>query len=239
MLDEEKEDTTLDLNIDDLFKDPEETVTETDNQVDNSEESSDDTNVMTEAVTKRINTVRRKTEIETQDRIAKELGYNSYAELQKAKEKDLLKNAGLDEEEVASVVEKIVEKRIAEDPRFKRLEEIEAQEKNNFVNSQLKEINKLAGTKYSSIEELPQDTLSLWEKTGNLKQAYLATQGEALLNRDLSYKQSGSLAHLASPGNSPTGSKVRALTEEEKAIYRSVMPDITDEELSKKTVNIK
>ena len=94
MLDEEKEDTTLDLNIDDLFKDPEETVTETDNQVDNSEESSDDTNVMTEAVTKRINTVRRKTEIETQDRIAKELGYNSHAELQKAKEKDLLKNAG-------------------------------------------------------------------------------------------------------------------------------------------------
>jgi len=87
--------------------------------------------------------VRKKTESETQDKVAKELGYENDADLQKANEKKLLKDAGLDEEDITGVVNKLVEQRIANDPRFKKIEELEAIERNNFVNTQLKEINNL------------------------------------------------------------------------------------------------
>lgn len=227
---------TLDFDIDDLFRDDEQPVSDSSDQT--SDTTNNDTD-MTKAVSERINVVRRKTEKETQDRIAKDLGYESYEDLQKAKEKKLIKDAGLDEDDISGVVEQIVNKRIAEDPRMKKLEEYEAQEKNKFVTSQLDEINKLIGNNtYKSVEELPKDTLKLWETTGNLKQAFLATQGESLLVKSRSSQMNGSTNHLADPSNGTTGKKARHLNEEEKAIWRSVMPDITEEELSKKTVDV-
>lgn len=225
---------TLDINIDDLFKDP--SMDETDNQDTQLNETEQEKNIMTEAVSNRIKSVKKKTEAETQDRIAKELGYESYAELQKANEKKLLKDAGYDDEDINNVVNQLLEKRLASDPRLKKLEEYEEREKSNFVISQLKEINSLAGSNYTSIDQLPKDTLKLWEKTGNLKQAYLATEGESLLNKRA---KGSTLSHLADTSNSGVGAKKRALTEEEKDIWRSVIPDITDEELSKKMVDIK
>lgn len=228
---EDDNNNELNISIDDLFRDPEP-------EVQPREETSEEPQPnMTKAVSERINTVRRKTEAETQDRIAKELGYDSYEAMQKANEQKMLRDAGLDEEEIGAVVEKLVQKRLAEDPRLKKLEEIEANEKANFVTAQLKEINEL-GNNFASIDELPKETLDMWEKIGDLKQAYLATQGEALLKRRYSNQDKGSLRHLASPDQSSVGTKTRKLTESEKAIWRSVMPDITEEELSKKTMTI-
>ncbi len=226
-----EENDELNISIDDLFKDPEPEVQP---QETTSEESEPN---MTKAVSERINTVRKKTEAETQEKIAKELGYDSYQAMQKANEQKMLRDAGLDEEEIGAVVEKLVQKRLAEDPRLKKLEQIEANEKANFVTAQLKEINKL-GNNFASIDELPKETLDMWEKIGDLKQAYLATQGEALLNRRYANQDKGSLKHLASPDQSNVGTKARKLTESEKAIWRSVFPDITEEELSKKTMTI-
>ena len=226
-----EENDELNISIDDLFKDPEPEVQP---QETTSEESEPN---MTKAVSERINTVRKKTETETQEKIAKELGYDSYQAMQKANEQKMLRDAGLDEEEIGAVVEKLVQKRLAEDPRLKKLEQIEANEKANFVTAQLKEINKL-GNNFASIDELPKETLDMWEKIGDLKQAYLATQGEALLNRRYANQDKGSLKHLASPDQSNVGTKARKLTESEKAIWRSVFPDITEEELSKKTMTI-
>ncbi len=234
---------TLNINIDDLFKDPvaeEPEVLETVENHNTPETKANEPTEQTKAVSERINEVRRKTESETQEKIARELGYENYADMRKAKEKKLLEDAGLDEDDIKEVVEKLVAQRLADDPRMKKLEEIEAKDKATFVNSQLKEINTLTGTNFTSIEQLPKDTLDLWAKTGNLKQAYLATQGEAIiLKNNAAAKNTSSLAHLASAGsNSNTHTKSRLLNEEEKAIWRSVMPDITDDELSKKTVDI-
>lgn len=237
--DETNSNETLDIDIDDLFKDTEETGTsKTETGTDNTET---DKEIMTKAVSNRINEVKKKTETDTQNKIARELGYNDYTELQKANEHKMLKEAGLDADdtEISAVVDKLVTKRLAEDPRFKRLEEFEASQKNQFVISQLKEINKLIGSdKYTGVDQLPQETLKLWEQTGNLKQAYLATEGEKLLMQSINNKNNGSLSHLADSSNSGVKSKSRGLTEEEKAIYRSVMPDITEDELNKKTIDI-
>lgn len=224
---ENNKDDTLDFNVDDLF----------DVQIEPSEpttELTDDN--LTKAMSDRINTVRKKTESETQDKIAKELGYENYADFQKAKEQDLLKEHGLDEEEITSVVNKLVEQRMSNDPRFKKLEELEALEKTKFVETQLREINTIAGTNYKQVTELPKDTLEAWEKLGDLSQAFYATHGAKLIGQKAN--RSSSTSHMAEGGGSSVGTKRRLLTEEEKAIYRMVNPDLTEEELSKKTKDI-
>lgn len=232
---DEKEKDTLDFDIDDLFKDPEETQTsDKENEADTKTEPSE----MTKAVSNRINEVKIKTERDTKDAIAKELGYDSYEALQKSKERDILKEAGLNDEDIEPIIQKLVDKRFAEDPRMKRLEEIEAKEKAIFVKDQLKDINKFAGTNFKDVKELPNEVLVMWEKTGNLKQAYLAVQGEAIISKSLAGNHNGSLAHLANPGTNGTGVKERPLTEEEKDIWRMTIPDITEEELNKKTMPI-
>lgn len=222
-----------DISIEDLFKDEEsiDVLPEIDEQNIEKDDGKDD---MTETMRKRINKVKSS----TKDAVAKELGYASYEEMSKANEKRLLSEAGLDEPEIEAVVEKLLQKRLSDDPRLKKLEEYEEQEKLRFVSSQLGEVNKLFGTSYKSVEQLPEDTLSLWEKTGNLKQAYLATNGESFIQKTKSVVENGDTNHLREVDNKMKG-KTRSLTEAEKDIWRSIIPNITDEELSKKTINIK
>ena len=226
------------FNIDDLFKDSDSDDIDIDTDSTTIEEQENqDKNEMTKAMSNRINEVRHKTEVETQNKIAKDLGYESYDAMIKAQEKKELQDAGYDDAEAEATINKIIEKRLANDPRLKRLEEYENRDKEKFVQGQLNEINKLTGSNFTDISQLPEDTLKMWEKTGNLKQAYLATKGEELLSKSSSYVQKGSTAHMASANNGNISTKTRALTEEEKSIYRGVLGDyITEDELSKITM---
>ena len=70
----------LNLNIDELFEDDPVTGTPPVNEDNNKVE-------LTAAMSKRINEVRAKTEAEVRDNIAKDLGFDSYDEMQKAKDK--------------------------------------------------------------------------------------------------------------------------------------------------------
>ena len=232
-------DESLELSIDDLFKDPEESLTqeETSIESDSSDKNSESDEGMTERVRNRINDVRRKTEQDTQEKIAKELGYNSYSEMLKAKESNLIKEHGYDEEDIEKLLTPLLEARLAADPRFKKLEEIEQREKQSYIDEQLKAINKLCGNKYKAVEDLPETTRNLWAKGVELEDAYIATVGKELLTKNAANVQKGSLSHLA-PTSSNGGTKKRGLTEYEKQMYRSIMPDITEEELNSKTIDI-
>lgn len=228
-----KQDNEDVFSIEDLFRDPVDHDEETTQEEIESEEPQKES---THAVSQRINEVRKQTESETEERIAKSLGYESYAEMLKANEQKEMRDAGLDSDELSSLIDSLVEKRLANDPRMKKLAEIEADEKSQFVINQLKEINSISEIKYKSVEELPEDTLKLWEKTGNLKQAYLATEGEKLLNKSKSINMRGSSSHLIGSNNGAIGSKTRLLTEDEKDMYRAVLGDYYNEdEISKKT----
>lgn len=230
------ENDEFEFNIDDLFKDSNENESDSDNAMTTDDLKAEDDKVMTKAVSKRINAVREKTEQETQNKIAKELGYASYNDLLKASEKKLVKEAGLDETDTEDLVNKLVEKRLANDPRMKRLEEYEARDKQDFVNSQLQEINELTGSEFKDVSELPEDTLKMWEKTGNLKQAYLATYGESLLTKK-KVVNNGNTNHMAQSSVGNTAEKRRGLTAKERDIYKSVLGDyITEDELSKLTL---
>ena len=76
---------------------------------------------------------------------------------------------------------------------IKKLEEYENKQKNDFLIEQLNEINSIEGTSFTAINQLPQETIDMFGKLGNLKQAYFATQGEKLLAKQLN----GTTTHLS------------------------------------------
>lgn len=231
-------DEEIELSVDDLFKDPEESLAQDNSQDQSSDDSKNDGNEnLTKNMTKRINEVRRKTELEVQDRVAKQAGYESYADMMKATERKIVEDHGYDPDEINKMLEPLIEKRLSNDPRFKKLEEIETREKNDYLAKQLAEINKVSDVKYKSVNDLPEDTIKLFAKGVDLKQAFYATQGEGLFNKAANRANNGSLAHMA-PLPNGNGVKTRGLTAEEKDMYRMIIPGITEEELSKKTIEI-
>lgn len=233
-------DEIMNLNLDELFDELNGSQPYTDSSDD---QITDDVSIdveseqeplnLTKTMSERINAVRRKTENETKEKVAKELGFDSYDELMRHKEIDLIRNNGLDENDVERVITPILEKRLANDPRFKRLEEIEKREKINYINSRLDNISQTLGTKVTP-DKLTKEVIDLWSKGVDLEQAYYAVNSKQIL----SDRQSTSLTHLASASGT-TSVKVRGLTADEKQLYRSIMPSISDEALSKKTVEIK
>ena len=219
---------TLDMDIDDLFKDEElsqaqETSTETGEKPEEQ---------MSEKVTKRINKVKADTERETRDKVAKELGYENYAAMQKEKRDQTIRDNGYNPEDI----NKLIDEAISKDPRIIKLAEYEERDKQAYIDNQLTEINKATGQNLK-MEDLSQDVLDLWSKGIDLEKAYYAINGKQIITTKASKAENGSLTHLASAGGA-RHSKVRALTEAEKDMYRAIVPGITEEELAKKTIKI-
>lgn len=219
----------LELSIDDLFKDEDVTPA--------SEEEKEAKKLeLTQGMTKRINEVRAKTEKETKDNLAKELGFESYEAMKKAKEDELISKKGYNPKDIKEVLDPLVEKRLADDPRFKELEAFKARERDAYIQAQLTAINEATGQQLK-IADLPQATLDLWAKGLNLEEAYYATHGKQIITKVKSEVSNGSLSHLATGGGAGQP-KLRRLTEEEKAMYRAIAPHMTEEELNKKTTPV-
>ena len=215
----------LDLNLDDLFKDEDDPAAGT--------PPADDKLDLTEKMTKRINEVKAKTEATVRDNIAKELGFDDYASMQKAKAEKTITEAGYNPEEIQKLVEPMLEARLASDPRLQKLAALEEKEKQAYINAELAKIEKLTGLKVKETD-LSKETLDVWGKGVDLAQAYIATNSNAIISGNTK----GSTDHLAS-GNGASKPKMRGLTQSEKALFKSISPNITDEELNKKMMEVK
>lgn len=193
----------------------------------------------TKAFAKRLKDSTDKARKEEQEHIAAVLGYKSYDELVKANENKLLKDNGLDPEQVSPIVEQLVEKRLNNDPRLKELELLKQKQVQEFAKRELAEVSKLAGVEFTSADQLPKDVVEDWKKTGSLKKSYMALHGEELILKTRHELNKGSLDHLKSPaGSAPEPSNQRPLNTKEKALWKLFNRDITDEELNNKTTNI-
>ncbi len=215
----------LDLKIDELFEDKPEAGTPP-----AKEEPKID---LTEAMSKRINEVRAKTEQETRDKLAKDLGFESYEALHAAKTKQTITEAGLDPEQVEKIIEPLLAKRLESDPRIQKLQQLEEQEKKAAIKAELDQLEKLTGLKLTEAD-LPKETMDLHAKGVPLAQAYIATNPSKILSANVK----GSTNHLAT-GSGGTQVKLRNLNQAEKDFYKSINPYITDEELNKKTIEVK
>lgn len=193
----------------------------------------------TKAFAKRLAEVTDKKVNETREQVAKEAGYNSYADMIKAKETKMLTDKGLNPEDVSPVIEELVKTRLDQDPRIKELEEVRKQRVQEFAKRELGEISKLTNGEITTLEQLPKEVIEIWKTTGSLKAAFLQVKGEELILKAAATTGKGSTTHLASPSGTTTPtSKTRPLTDEEKRTYKYFNPNITDEELNKKVYSV-
>jgi len=203
-------------------------------EADNKEQtpSEDVKKARTKAVSDRINEVRK----DEQNRIAKQMGYESYEALLKSKEEKVITDKGFDPKEVVPLVEELVGKRFENDPRMKDLERLRKMEVEEYAKKELADITTLTDGEITSLNQLPKDVVDAWVKTGSLKAAFLQIEGEKYIRKAKSGVK-GVTDHLKNPAGSPPGTdKQRPLTAEEKAAWRLFKPTITEDELNKKTV---
>lgn len=194
----------------------------------------------TKAFAKRLKESTEKVRNEERETIAKSLGYASYEELQKSREKQILEDNGLDPTQASEAIDKLVKQRIEEDPRIKELDELRKQRVKEFGEKELAEISKLTNGEITQFSQLSKDVIDLWTKKGSLKSAFLELEGEKLITKIRSEQSKGTTSHLQSPsGPNPAGGNKRLLNEQEKKVWRQFNPRMTDEELNKIMVDNK
>lgn len=194
----------------------------------------------TQAFAHRLKEATTKARSEERDIIARELGYANYADMQAKREANMLREKGLDPEEVSPIVEEIVQKRLAEDPRMQELDGYKQERMNAWAKKEVAELKELTGGKITTLADVPKDVLELWKTKGSLKAAYMELHGESLI-REMrtgiaSGQSRGSTSHMNSPqaAPAPAGSaNKRPLTAQEREVYRLFNPDVTDEQLDK------
>ena len=194
----------------------------------------------TQAFAHRLKEATNKARNEERESIAKSLGYESYADMQAKREAQMLEEKGLDPEDVSPVVEQLVQKRLAEDPRLQELDAYRQERVNAWAKKELAELGELTGGKISKMEDVPKDVIELWKTKGSLKGAYLELHGEKLIREMQTGIASGqnrsTTSHMASPQGTPApadNSNRRPFTAKEREVYKMFNPDVTDEQLSK------
>ena len=191
----------------------------------------------TKVFAKRLNERTKQAIAKEREDIAKTLGYASYDDMVKKREQQVIADKGLDPEQVSPIVEELVNKRLAEDPRLKELELLKAQKVVEFSKRELAEITDLTNGEITDIKQLPKEVLELWKQKGSLKSAYIEVEGEKLIKKFKSEQSKGSTAHLNSlSSNNMSDSNKRHLTDDEKKLWKYFNPSMTDEELEKKMI---
>lgn len=193
----------------------------------------------TKAFAHRLKQSTDKARQEEREAIAKQLGYTSYDDLQKSREKKVLEDKGIDPDQASDVINELVQQRLNSDPRLKELEEFKKQRIKEFGEKELAEISKLTNGEITSMSQLPKEVIDLWKTKGSLKAAYLELEGEKLITKMRSEQSKGSTAHLQSAsGDSPAPSGKRLLTDKEKQTWKFFNPHMTDEELNLSLIHI-
>ena len=211
-------------------------VQDGDNEAVTEETKSNDVD-KTKAFATRLKASTDKARKEERESIAKTFGYESYDEMIKARERKTYEDKGLDPETVSPIVEELVKQRLESDPRMQELEGYRRQQIAEFGKRELAELTELTGGKITKFEQLPKNVLEHWQKEGSLVDAYLKLEGKKLITQMRSEQSRGSADHLAGVnGSSPTYSDQRPLTDKEKQIWKLFNPNVTDEELNKKTI---
>lgn len=192
----------------------------------------------TKAFAHRLRESTDKARREEREAIAKSFGYDSYDDMIRQRESQLIKDKGLDPEDVSPVLDELLKQRLDNDPRMKELEDLRKKNLVEYGKKELSEISKLTGGQITRIEQLSKEVIDEWKKSGSLKQAYLKLEGENLISKLRNERHRGSTDHLSTPGSSnPAPSNKRLLTNEEKQMWKLFNPGISDEELNKKTTD--
>lgn len=192
----------------------------------------------TKAFAKRLKESTSKAVSEERERIAKSLGYESYADMEKKRENEIYTKNGLNPEDVSPIVDQLVKTRLENDPRMKELSEYRNQRVQEFGKKELAELTKLTDGAITSLSELPKEVIEKWSETGSLVKAYMEIEGVNLVTRIKNSYGKGETSHMNTPnGSSAPETKQRHLTDEEKRVWKFFNPSMTDEQLNNKMID--
>lgn len=188
----------------------------------------------TKAFSKRLREERDK----ERQKIARTLGYDTYEALIQAQQDKMLADKGINPASANPVIEQIVEQKIASDPRMLELNAIHQQQAEAFAKTELKSLSELVGQEFNSLEDVPEDVIEDWKTSGSIKQSYIKLHGEELIRKTRKAVGAGTTQHMQSTGtgSDTSAGDTRLLTDKEKAAWRAIFPNMTQEELDKKTV---
>ena len=192
----------------------------------------------TKAFAQRLKESTAKAVAAEREAIAKSLGYASYDELQKDREKKVFEDNGLDQSVVNPVIEELVKQRIDNDPRMKELEGYRQRQLQEFGRKELAELKELTGGQITSMAQLSRNVLDEWAKSGSLVDAYMKVEGRNLIKNLRNEQNKGTTSHLQNPsGTTGAPSGKRFLTEDEKKVWKMFNPKMSEDELNKKLID--
>ena len=212
---------------------------QTDDKDSNTGNGTDDSSVdTTKAFAKRLKESTSKAVSEERERIAKSLGYESYADMEKKRETEIYTKNGLNPEDVSPIVDELVKARLENDPRIRELSEYRNQKVQEFGKKELAELTKLTDGAITSLSQLPKEVIERWSQTGSLVKAYMELEGVNLVTKIKNSYSKGSTSHMNTPsGSSAPEPKLRHLTDEEKRVWKFFNPSMTDEQLNNKMID--
>lgn len=190
----------------------------------------------TKEYSERLNKDRARIKQETQAELAKAMGFESWDEMLAKKHDDTMLEKGLDPELVKPMIKEFLQ----QDPDYIAAMEYkkdkEAKEKEIWAQNELLKLNNKFGLGLTSIEDLDENVIKLWNSGIPLDKAYAAEHYvdlEKLAMKKAIVKGNGK-EHLINPGTSGNKTdKVKTLTPEELKMFKQINPYASEEEINK------
>lgn len=170
------------------------------------------------------------------EKMAKQLGYNSWDEALEAKTNDKIIDKGLDPDTIKPMLKELMEA----DPDYRAAmeykKEKEAVEQKIWADNELKKLNEKFGIHIKDINSLDDNVVKLWNSGLSLEKAYAAEHYEDIQKAAIkrgNIRQTGK-EHMIDPvGQGPGTDTVKKPTAEQISVFRALNPGVSDEDIIK------
>ena len=204
--------------------DDEEEIEQADNIVEEETQSVSPTEQVdqTKAFATRLKEEKTKAKNEAKLEIAQSFGYDSWDEYIESQTNNKILENGLDPEVIKPMLQELIKKDPAyvEAMRYKAEKEELAKEK--FAEDAIRLLNAEFGTNYSSVNDLDEETIKMWNNGTPLDKAYAANNWKKL--QEIAVKKSNNPTgkeHLKEVGGSRDNKEKREPTKDELRVFKA------------------
>ena len=204
--------------------DDEEVIEQADNIVEEETQSVSPTETVdqTKAFATRLKEEKAKAKNEAKLEIAQSFGYDSWDEYVESQTNNKILDSGLDPEVIKPMLQDLIKKDPAYVEAMRYKAEKEELEKEKFAEDAIRLLNVEFGTNYSSINDLDEETIKMWNNGTPLDKAYAANNWKTLQEIAVKKvnKQTGK-EHLKEVGGSREKIEVKEPTQDEMKVFKA------------------
>lgn len=188
----------------------------------------------TKAYSERLNKDRAKIAEDVRNEIAQSFGFATYDEFLRSRQDETIRAAGLD----PVVAKPVLEKLVNSDPVVLAAKRSQSEQSSELLKQKERDdlfaLNSKYGTQFTSLEEIDDATKALYEKGVPLDKAY-GVEHLSEVSAKSHKVASPSKGHLQNvTGSSSAGSSNKPpLDAKQMAIFRKMLPNVSDEEITK------